>query len=44
MKTKNNKTKVLNFSKASDKLVFDIFRAIQEIKKIKNISVKVHKA
>lgn len=44
MKTKNKNKKTLNFSKATEKLVFDIFRAIEEIKKTnKNVYVKVRK-
>jgi hypothetical protein len=42
MKTKNNKKKILNFTKANDKMVFDIMRSLHDIKvKHPNLVVKI---
>ena len=44
MKTKRKRKKVLNFTKASDKLLFDIFRSIQDIKKdFPSLKIKIVK-
>lgn len=45
MKIKNNKKKILNFNKANEKLVFEIFRALQEVKiSHPNIIIKIMKS
>lgn len=44
MKTKSKKKKVIDFGKANDKLVFEIFRALQDIKnEIPNLKIKIKK-
>lgn len=45
MKTKRKKTKILDFTKANDAFVFDLFRSLQEMKKkFPNLKIKTSQA